>query len=295
MKKLKFGSVITAMVTPFHDDGKVNYDKAQELAQFLLANDSDSLVVSGTTGESPALSFQEKIDLFSAVKEAVKGKGYLIAGTGSYSTEESVELTKAATKIGVDGLLVVVPYYNKPTQEGLYLHFKTIAQNTHLPIIIYNIPSRTSCNLLPETVQRLAEIKNITAIKESVGLMDQISDLRRRVGEDFSIYSGDDSLTLPMLALGGTGVVSVASHLVGKKIKSMINLFKSGHTKQALDLHLELLDLFKGLFITTSPILIKTALNMLGWNLGGLRLPLSEASEKEKLFLEKLLEQYHLK
>jgi 4-hydroxy-tetrahydrodipicolinate synthase len=295
VKKLKFGSVITAMVTPFHDDGKVNYDKAQELAQFLLANDSDSLVVSGTTGESPALSFQEKIDLFSAVKEAVKGKGYLIAGTGSYSTEESVELTKAATKIGVDGLLVVVPYYNKPTQEGLYLHFKTIAQNTHLPIIIYNIPSRTSCNLLPETVQRLAEIKNITAIKESVGLMDQISDLRRRVGEDFSIYSGDDSLTLPMLALGGTGVVSVASHLVGKKIKSMINLFKSGHTKQALDLHLELLDLFKGLFITTSPILIKTALNMLGWNLGGLRLPLSEASEKEKLFLEKLLEQYHLK
>lgn len=292
---MKFGSVITAMVTPFHDDGKVNYDKAQELAQFLLANDSDSLVVSGTTGESPALSFQEKIDLFSAVKEAVKGKGYLIAGTGSYSTEESVELTKAATKIGVDGLLVVVPYYNKPTQEGLYLHFKTIAQNTHLPIIIYNIPSRTSCNLLPETVQRLAEIKNITAIKESVGLMDQISDLRRRVGEDFSIYSGDDSLTLPMLALGGTGVVSVASHLVGKKIKSMINLFKSGHTKQALDLHLELLDLFKGLFITTSPILIKTALNMLGWNLGGLRLPLSEASEKEKLFLEKLLEQYHLK
>lgn len=292
---MKFGSVITAMVTPFHDDGKVNYDKAQELAQFLLANDSDSLVVSGTTGESPALSFQEKIDLFSAVKEAVKGKGYLIAGTGSYSTEESVELTKAATRIGVDGLLLVVPYYNKPTQEGLYLHFKTIAQNTHLPIIIYNIPSRTSCNLLPETVQRLAEIKNITAIKESVGLMDQISELRRRVGEDFSIYSGDDSLTLPMLALGGTGVVSVASHLVGKKIKSMINLFKSGHTKQALDLHLELLDLFKGLFITTSPILIKTALNMLGWNLGGLRLPLSEASEKEKLFLEKLLEQYHLK
>ena len=291
---MKFGSVITAMVTPYHKDGKVNYEKAQKLAQFLLENDSDSLVVSGTTGESPALSFQEKINLFSAVKEAVKGKGYMIAGTGTNSTEESVKLTKEATRVGADGLLLVVPYYNRPTQDGLYQHFKTIAQNTDLPIMIYNIPSRTSCNLLPETVQKLAEIKNITAIKESVGMMDQISDLKKRLGENFSIYSGDDSLTLPMLALGGTGVVSVASHLVGKKIKTMINLFKSGHTKQALDLHLELFDLFKGLFITTSPILIKTALNLLGWDLGGLRLPLSEASEKEKVFLEKLLIQYNL-
>jgi 4-hydroxy-tetrahydrodipicolinate synthase len=294
VKKLKFGSVITAMVTPFDANGKVNYDKAQELARFLLANGSDSLVIAGTTGESPTLSFQEKIDLFSAVKEAVNDKGYVIAGTGTYSTEESVALTKAAARTGADGLLVVVPYYNKPTQEGLYRHFKTIAQNTHLPIILYNIPSRTGCNLQPGTVERLAEVNNIQGIKESSGLMDQISEIRKLLGEDFAIYSGDDSLTLPLLALGGTGVISVAAHLVGKRIKTMINLFKSGNTKQALDLHLELLDMFKGLFITTSPILVKTALNILGWDLGGLRLPLPEASEKEKRFLQELLKQYHL-
>ncbi|HHT64422.1 MAG: 4-hydroxy-tetrahydrodipicolinate synthase [Bacillota bacterium] len=295
MKALTFGSVITAMVTPFHDDGKVNFQKAQELAQYLLENGSDSLVVSGTTGESPTLSFQEKIDLFSAVKESVNGKGYVIAGTGTYSTEESVELSKAAAKAGADGLMLVVPYYNKPTQEGLYRHFKTVAQSTGLPVILYNIPSRTSCNLLPETVQRLSEIENIIGIKESVGNIDQLSQLRKMVGNDFAIYSGDDSATLPMLALGGTGVISVAAHLVGKRIKTMINLFKSGDTKQALDLHLELFDLFKGLFITTSPILIKTALNMLDWNLGGLRSPLSEATEKEKIFMENLLKRYRLK
>lgn len=208
---MTFGSVITAMVTPFHDDGKVNFQKAQELAQYLLENGSDSLVVSGTTGESPTLSFQEKIDLFSAVKESVNGKGYVIAGTGTYSTEESVELSKAAAKAGADGLMLVVPYYNKPTQEGLYRHFKTVAQSTGLPVILYNIPSRTSCNLLPETVQRLSEIENIIGIKESVGNIDQLSQLRKMVGNDFAIYSGDDSATLPMLALGGTGVISVAS------------------------------------------------------------------------------------
>jgi len=295
VKKLKFGSVITAMVTPFHPNGKVNYHKAQELAQFLLDNGSDSLVVAGTTGESPTLSFQEKIELFSAVKEAINGKGYMIAGTGTYTTEESVQLSKAATKVGADGLLLVVPYYNKPTQEGLYRHFKTIAECTHLPIIMYNIPSRTNCNLLPATVKRLAEINNIKGIKESSGMMDQISEIKKLTGDNFSIYSGDDSLTLPILALGGTGVISVAAHLVGKRIKNMINLFKAGDTKQALDIHLELLDLVKGLFVTTSPILIKTALNLLGWELGGLRLPLSEATEKERAFLEKLLDQYSLK
>lgn len=289
------GSVITAMVTPFKQNGKVNYEKAQELAQFLLKNGSDSLVVAGTTGESPTLSFKEKINLFTAVKEAVNGKGFVIAGTGGNFTEESIELSKAATEVGVDGLLLVVPYYSKPTQEGLYQHFKAIALNTHLPIMLYNVPSRTGSNLLPETVKRLSEINNIRAIKESAGVMDQVSELKNLLGEDFLIYSGDDSLTIPMLSLGGTGVVSVVAHLVGKRIKTMVELFKSDHTKQALELHLELFDLFKGMFITSNPLPVKTALNILGWDLGGFRLPLTEVSAKERAFIENLLKQYNLK
>lgn len=292
---MNFGSVVTAMVTPFDQGGQVNYKKAQELALFLLENGSDSLVVAGTTGESPTLTFKEKIDLFTAVKEAVGDKGLVIAGTGSYGTEESVELSQAAAKVGVDGLLLVVPYYNRPTQEGLYRHFKTIAAHTTLPIMLYNIPSRTGSNLLPETVGRLAEIDNITAIKESSGVMDQVSELKKLAGDDFFIYSGDDSLTLPMLSLGGTGIVSVVAHLAGKQIKNMIELFKSGHTKEALDLHIKLYDLFKGLFIVSNPVPVKTAMNMLGWDLGGFRLPLTEASEKERIFLEKLLTQYQLR
>jgi len=292
---LKFGSVITAMVTPFKQDGGVNYEKAQELAQFLLENGSDSLVLAGTTGESPTLSFKEKINLFTAVKESVNGKGRIIAGTGGNYTEESIDLSKAAAKVGVDGLLLVVPYYSKPNQEGLYQHFKAIALNTHLPIMLYNIPSRTGSNLLPETVKRLSEIDNITAIKESAGVMDQVSELRNLLDENFSIYSGDDSLTLPMLSLGGTGVVSVVAHLAGKKIKTMVESFKSGSVKQALELHLELFDLFKGMFITTNPVPVKTALNILGWNLGGFRLPLTETAPKERTLIENLLKQYNLK
>lgn len=283
------------MVTPFKENGEVNYEKAQELAQFLLENGSDSLVLAGTTGESPTLSFKEKINLFTAVKEAVKGKGLIIAGTGGNYTDESIELSKAAEKVGVDGLLLVVPYYSKPNQEGLYQHFKAIALNTHLPIMLYNIPSRTGSNLLPETVKRLSDIDNITAIKESSGVMDQVSALKKLLDDNFLIYSGDDSLTLPMLSLGGTGVVSVVAHLAGKRIKTMVELFKSGDIKPALDLHLELFDLFKGMFITTNPVPVKTALNILGWNLGGFRLPLTEIFPKERTFIENLLKQYNLK
>lgn len=292
---MKFGSVITAMVTPFKKDSNVNYEKAQELARFLLDNGSDSLVVTGTTGESPTLNFQEKVNLYAAVKEAVNGKGCVIAGTGGNSTEEAVELSKAAEKVGADALLLVVPYYNKPSQEGMYQHFKTVAEHTDLPIMLYNIPSRTGSNLLPDTVKRLAEIKNIIAIKESAGVMDQVSELKGALGESFSIYSGDDSLTLPMLSLGGAGVVSVVSHLVGNKIKTMVELFKANQTEQALNIHLEIFNLFKGMFVTTNPIPVKTALNLLGWDLGGFRLPLTNPSEKEKSFIEKLLIQYNLK
>lgn len=292
---MSFGSVITAMVTPFDQDGKINYKKAQELAVYLLENGSDSLVVAGTTGETSTLSRQEKINLFSAVKEAADGKGKVIAGTGDNETAHSVELTKEAERLGVDGVLLVVPYYNKPPQEGLYQHFKTIAENTSLPIILYNIPGRTSVNMLPETVERLAKIKNIVAIKESCGSMDHVSELKKRLGSKFAIYSGDDSLTLPMLSLGCSGVVSVVSHLAGKKIKSMVEMFQSGDCQGALDIHLELLDLFKKMFITTNPVPVKTALNLLGWNLGGFRLPMVKPSEEEEKIIDRVIQQYGLK
>lgn len=292
---MSFGSVITAMVTPFEQDGKINYKKAQELAVYLLENGSDSLVVAGTTGETSTLSRQEKINLFSAVKEAADGKGKVIAGTGDNETAHSVELTKEAERLGVDGVLLVVPYYNKPSQEGLYQHFKAIAENSDLPMILYNIPGRTSVNMLPETVEKLAKIKNIVAIKESCGSMDQVSELKKRLGSEFTIYSGDDSLTLPMLSLGCNGVVSVVSHLAGKKIKSMVEMFQTGDCKGALEIHLELFDLFKKMFITTNPVPVKTALNLLGWNLGGFRLPMVKPSEEEEKIIDSVLQQYGLK
>jgi 4-hydroxy-tetrahydrodipicolinate synthase len=291
---VNFGSVITAMVTPFKDDGKVNYEKAQELAAFLMENGSDSIIVTGTTGEASTLSWQEKVGLYKAVKEAVGNNGFVIANTGDNETATSVLLTKEAEKIGVDGVLAVVPYYNKPPQEGMFRHFKEIAECTELPVMLYNVPSRTSSNLLPETVERLAHIKNINSIKESSGSMNQVSELRERLPE-FTVYSGDDSLTLPMLSLGCSGVVSVASHLVGKEIKSMVERFLSNDYQGALAIHLHLLKLFKILFVTTNPIPVKTALNQQGWELGGFRLPLVSPSPQEEKLINNVMVEYGLK
>lgn len=291
---MNFGSVITAMITPFKDDGKVNYDKAQELAAFLMENGSDSIVVTGTTGEASTLSLQEKAGLYKAVKEAVGNNGFVIANTGDNETATSVFLTKEAEKIRVDGVLAVVPYYNKPPQEGMFRHFKAIAESTDLPVMLYNVPSRTSSNLLPETVERLAQIKNINSIKEASGSMDQVSELRERLPE-FTVYSGDDSITLPMLSLGCSGVVSVASHLVGKEIKAMVEKFFSKDYQGALAIHLHLFKLFKTLFITTNPIPVKTALNQQGWNLGGFRLPLVNPSPQEEDLIKNMLMEYGLK
>lgn len=242
---MKSGQVITAMITPMNKDGSVNYTAAVELAQRLGENGSDGVVLSGTTGESPTLSFEEKVKLFSAVTDALGGQMNIIAGTGSNSTEDSILLTKAAEKAGVDGIMLVAPYYNKPSQEGLYQHFKTVAEQTSLPIMVYNVPGRTSSNILPETVARLAEIENIVAIKEASGDLEQVSILKTLVPEDFLIYSGDDALTLPILAVGGAGVVSVASHLVGREIKSMISAFFAGKVGDALEIHLKLMPLFR--------------------------------------------------
>ncbi|MDH7497198.1 MAG: 4-hydroxy-tetrahydrodipicolinate synthase [Syntrophomonadaceae bacterium] len=283
--------LMTAMVTPFDRDMKVDHARARELAAHLVSTGSEGIVVCGTTGESPVLSPAEKVALFATVKEAVGGSAQVWAGTGSYATAETVELTREATAVGVDGVMAVVPYYNKPSQQGLYEHYRAVAAATPLPVMMYNIPGRTGVNMLPETVQALAAIDNIVALKEACGVMDQVSQLRVLLPAEFAIYSGDDSLTLPMMAIGARGVVSIASHIAGPRIRSMIEAFVRGDTAEAEALHRGLFPLFRGLFITTNPIPLKAALAMLGMDVGGLRLPLTEATAAEKERIRAMLVQ----
>ena len=278
-----FGRVVTAMVTPFDETGKVNYAIAEKLADYLVEHGSDALVVCGTTGESPTLSWDEEYQLFQVVKNAVGNRAKILAGTGSNSTTEAIAATTEAAKLGLDGSLQVVPYYNKPPQEGLYAHFQAIAQACpDLPVMLYNIPGRTGQNLLPETVAKLAKIDNIVAIKEASGSIDQACQIRCLTDSNFAIYAGDDLLTLPMLTIGGAGIVSVASHLVGEQIQQIVQSFLSGEVAEAIDIHLKLFPLFKVLFCTTNPIPIKAALKLQGWDVGGLRLPLYEISEPQR-------------
>jgi 4-hydroxy-tetrahydrodipicolinate synthase len=285
-----FGQVLTAMITPFTEDGAVNYAVAEQLAAHLVAHGSDALVVCGTTGESPTLSWDEEYQLFKTIQQAVAGRAKVVAGTGSNSTLEAIEATRKANHLGLDGSLQVVPYYNKPPQEGLYQHFRAIAQAVpDLPLMLYNIPGRTGQNLAVETVARLAEISNIMAIKEASGNLEQVSQVRRSTPEAFTIYSGDDALTLPMLAVGATGVVSVASHLVGGQIQQMIRAFEAGQVKTAAEIHLKLTPLFKALFITTNPIPVKAALALKGWQVGSVRLPLCPPSLEVQQSLERVL------
>ncbi len=291
---IDFGRVLTAMVTPFNKDMSVNFEQVKKLARHLVQSGSDGLVVAGTTGESPALSRDEKVELFRVVVEEVGGDAVVVAGTGSNNTAASVELTRAAEKVGVDAVMLVGPYYNKPSQEGIYQHFKTIATNTNLPVMLYNVPGRTAVNILPQTVSRLAEIENIVAIKEASGSLDQVSELKRLLPDHFAIYSGDDSLTLPIMSLGGRGVVSVASHIVGTKIQEMVNAFTSGNITMATKIHCSLYPVFKGMFVTSNPVPVKAALNMLGWKVGIPRLPLVEASKAEKETIKKVLSEAQL-
>ncbi len=277
------------MVTPFNKDMTVNYEQVKKLARHLVQTGSDGLVVAGTTGESPTLSKEEKVELFRVVVEEVGGDATVIAGTGGNNTSASVELTQVAEKVGVDGIMLVGPYYNKPSQEGLYQHFKTIAKNTNLPVMLYNVPGRTSVNILPQTVVRLSEIENIVAIKEASGNIDQVSELRRLLPDHFAIYSGDDSMTLPIMSLGGKGVVSVASHIIGSRLQEMVNAFTSGNVTMATKIHCSLFPVFKALFITSNPVPVKAALNMLGWQVGVPRLPLVEATQAEKDVIKKAL------
>ncbi len=292
MKNL--GRLITAMVTPFNEDGSVNYEQAKRLALALLDSGSDGLVVVGTTGESPTLLRKEELKLFAEVKSTVGKRGAVIAGTGSNSTAEAIAATKAAEKVGVDACLLVVPYYNKPTQEGLYQHFKTIARSTSLPCILYNVPSRTITSLSAETVIRLSQIDNIIGAKEASGDLSQIARIINDTDDDFIVWSGNDSDTLPILALGGYGVISVASHLVGNQIRGMIDSFTSGKTAEAAEIHRHLLPLFDALFVISNPVPLKYALNYLGFKVGSPRPPLYEPDEKIAARIRDTLKDYKI-
>jgi 4-hydroxy-tetrahydrodipicolinate synthase len=286
---VKFGRVLTAMVTPFTQDLQVNYQIAAELAVRLIDSGSDGIVVAGTTGESPTLTKKEKLMLFKTVVEAVGGKATVIAGTGSYDTAESIELTREAERTGVDGVMLVAPYYNKPSQEGLYQHFKTIAKETNLPIILYNIPGRTGVNLAVDTLMRLAGIDNIAAVKEASGNLAQVSEICEKVPDDFLVYSGDDALTLPVMSVGGVGIISVAAHIAGRKIQEMVTAFGKGDLEKAIRINLEIGPLNRALFINTNPIMVKAACNLLGIRVGGLRLPMIEASPRETEVMKEVL------
>lgn len=289
-----FGRVLTAMVTPFNDDLSINYKASAELAQYLVANGSDGLVVAGTTGESPTISREEKLKLFDTVLAAVGDKATVIAGTGSNDTRASISLTKEAEKLGVHGAMAVGPYYNKPPQEGFYQHFRAIAESTNLPIIVYNVPGRTGSNILPATIIRLAETKNIVAVKEASGSLEQAAEIARNAPQGFMLYSGDDSLTLPIMAVGGVGIISVAAHIVGKQMQEMITSFTAGNIERAKAIHLELTPFFKVIFITANPIPIKAAVNMIGQAAGPVRLPLINATPEEQSQVRKIMEQLNV-
>jgi 4-hydroxy-tetrahydrodipicolinate synthase len=286
----RFGSLVTAMVTPFREDHGVDLDRAQELARWLVSNGSDAIVVAGSTGESPTLTFREKAELFGAVADAVRGQGSMIAGVGTYSTAETLELTEAATAAGADGLLVVTPYYNKPPQRGLTAHFTAVADASDLPVILYNIPGRTALRIEHETLIELAAHPNIVAVKDSTGDFQSISRLIAESPDGFDVYSGDDWATFGYACLGAVGVVSVASHLVGPQIHQMLDLIQTGDVPAARKIHETLAPLFNALFVTSNPIPLKAALQMVGRPCGEPRLPLVPATADERERVRKALE-----
>jgi dihydrodipicolinate synthase len=290
---MDFGRLITAMVTPFDRNGEIDWETTERLIQYLIDEQkSDALVVSGTTGESPTLTDEEKIELFRFAVEKAAGRCKIIAGTGSNNTKHSIHLTQAAERCGVDGILLVVPYYNKPSQEGMYQHFKSIADSTRLPIMLYNVPGRTGASLTAETTLRLAQLPNVTSVKECASL-DQMTQIIEGAPEGFRLYSGDDSVTLPALSIGAHGIVSVASHIVGSEMKTMIEAYLKGEVAEAARLHRQLHPIFKGLFEcphpVPNPVPVKYALSLRGMPVGGVRLPLTQASEAEEAFIRRLV------
>jgi len=290
----KFGRLLTAMVTPFNEKGQVDYAQARKLAKALLASGSDGLVVAGTTGESPTLTAHEKLRLFAEIKSAVSNTATIVAGTGNYNTQESIELTREAEKTGVDACLLTVPYYNKPNQEGLYKHFQAIAGATKLPCIVYNVPSRTITNLAADTAIKLSKIDNIVGIKEASADLSQIARIIDGAGKKFLVYSGNDADTFPILGLGGYGVIGVITHLVGKQYKQMMDDFLAGRVVESARLHRGFIPLVNTMFMIGSPMPIKYALNYLGFRVGKPRLPLVEPDETTRAAIEQTLKRYKI-
>ncbi|MFT5171269.1 MAG: 4-hydroxy-tetrahydrodipicolinate synthase [Candidatus Marinamargulisbacteria bacterium] len=291
---MDFGQLVTAMVTPFNEAGDVDYNEAVRLANYLVDHGTDCLLVAGTTGECPTLTHDEEFGLFTEIKKGVGKRAKIMAGTGSNCTRTAIESTQEAERIGVDLSLQVVPYYNKPSQEGLYHHFKKIAENTGLPICLYNIPGRTGVNLEPDTVARLAKLDNIIAIKEAAGSEAQVEAIRKLTDPSFLIYSGDDALTLSFMQRGAVGAISVASHCAGIKIKEMMNACVNGDLAKARTIHDFLMPLFDVLFITSNPTPVKAALKMMGFNVGDPRLPLVGAESGQREKIKSVLSDLHL-
>ncbi len=286
----RFGRMITAMVTPFTPDLELDLPRAQELAVKLVEDGSDALVVCGTTGESPTVFYPQKIELFKAVIEAVGGRIPVIANAGDNCTADSVDFARDVSRLGVDGIIAVVPYYNKPPQEGLYRHFRSIAEAVDLPVILYNIPGRCVINMEPSTILRLAhDVENIVGLKQANPDLSQAAAVIDGAPEGFEVFSGDDELTLPMMGLGGTGVISVVSHVAGSRFKEMVEAQAAGNHTRALRVHLELMPLMKVLFITSNPIMVKKALALQGFPVGGCRLPLIEATDAQTEELQQVM------
>lgn len=284
-----FGRLLTAMVTPFDKHGEVDYGRTSKLIEHLLDTGTDGLVVAGTTGESPTLTTREKVELFKYIVKEVNGRVPVLAGTGSNNTRASIELTREVESIGIDGIMLVVPYYNKPSQEGLYQHFSQIAASTSLPVMLYNIPGRSSVNMTPETIIRLSQVDNIVSVKEASGDLDAVSQIIEETGDDFSVYSGDDGMTLPILSIGGTGVVSVAAHVIGKDMRAMVQNFLDGNVTEAAGIHRRIVPVVKALFQAPSPSPVKEALNEINVPVGSVRLPLIPLSDVEKANLTQTL------
>ncbi|QHJ70205.1 4-hydroxy-tetrahydrodipicolinate synthase [Planococcus halotolerans] len=292
---MNFGKIITAMVTPFDTNGDIDFPATEKLIEHLIANGSDGLVVAGTTGESPTLTAAEKLALFKFTAETVNGRIPVIAGTGSNDTRSSVILTKQAEEAGVDCIMLVTPYYNKPAQEGLFQHFKAIAEATRLPVMLYNIPGRSAVNMAPETIIRLSAVENIVSVKEASGNLDAASVIIDGTPDDFTVYSGDDGLTLPLMAIGADGIVSVASHIIGNEMQEMVASFTAGNIKEAAAQHRRLLPIMNALFAAPSPVPVKTALQLLGIQTGKVRLPMIPLNDEETATLRQLLEAGNIK
>ncbi|MBB5147818.1 MULTISPECIES: 4-hydroxy-tetrahydrodipicolinate synthase [Ureibacillus] len=288
---MDLGRIATAMVTPFQENGDIDFEAVERLIEYLLANGTDSIVVCGTTGESPTLSTEEKLQLIRFTVEKVNKRVPVIAGTGSNNTKQTIELTKKIESLGVDGVMLVAPYYNKPNQKGLYAHFEAVAEETTLPIVVYNVPGRTSSNIEAATTIALSKIPNIQVVKEASGNLDQISEILANTHDKFLVYSGDDALTLPLLAIGGRGVISVASHIVGNEMQAMIQAFEEGRHAFAAKMHQTLLPLFKQLFKNPNPVPIKYAMSKVGFHIEKVRLPLVEMTDEEKQEFDHVWEQ----